>query len=198
MRKKLVFGISFALFSFVWIFLLWNHFSQGTTMNDVVSYIKADPNLPPRVEAQALGKQLKDVSYKFEVGMNYQQFTSEYQNLYVNIRRFDDKYPNCLFKEELEQLITCYDDIDNVWQYKINQLDIRDDEEPFISLQKKYPDLKNCKSFKSSVTELNKQTGKLEKPTSRFFEENDVLRVLIKQSAQTTGRINQHINAIYK
>lgn len=81
----------------------------------------------------------KDLNLMFEVGLSHRDFTSVYQQIYIDIRKLENKQPQ--YTEDLDKLLDIYKDIDYYWTFNSEHDTIGLDSKFYKELNSKYPDL---------------------------------------------------------
>ena len=82
----------------------------------------------------------KDLSYRFDVGISYVKFRDEYSDIYTKTRRFQEANPG-LFTNELNNIISVYNDANSLWSDMIDSRLIVVPNQTARELKRKYPDL---------------------------------------------------------
>lgn len=83
----------------------------------------------------------KDLNLLFEVGLSHKDFTSAYQQIYIETRKLESKQPQ--YTEDLDKLLDIYKDIDEYWTLNSETDTISKDSMFYKQLNLKYPELFN-------------------------------------------------------
>lgn len=84
---------------------------------------------------------LREIDYRFDVGITYPKYNELFSNAYVMNRRFRDNYPNNNLLGKLNDAITVYEDLNSVWYDKVQYNIIALPNSTTKNLKQKYPDL---------------------------------------------------------
>lgn len=60
-----------------------------------------------------------EARYRLEAGINYNDFNTVRQSLYVDTKIYLDKYPDTDIKQDLDYLINAYTDTADIWKNRI-------------------------------------------------------------------------------
>lgn len=73
----------------------------------------------PNPELSSLLERYEDLNLRFEVGLSYKDFSPVYQKLYIDTTKYINK--NEASREQLENLLTIYKDIDEIWYLYVSR-----------------------------------------------------------------------------